>query len=82
MFKLPWLRHSEMSTECDACGLRFDLMTGGTCEECRRILCKTHLHGTWLRRMRHEFGGPVRCVRCASGAPAAERERGVAAGRH
>jgi hypothetical protein len=63
MFKLKWFRSTDFATDCDECGQRFDLMTGGTCERCRRILCTRHLHGTWLRRMQHEFGTVV-CVRC------------------
>ncbi len=64
MFKFRMLRQSDLATECDACGARFDLMTGGTCERCRRILCERHLHGSWARRMLHEFRRPVHCVRC------------------
>ena len=64
MFKFRFFRPTDMATECDACGERFDLLTGGTCERCRRILCKRHLHGSWLRRMRHELGGAAVCPRC------------------
>ena len=71
MFKQGYLRRTDLGTECDACGVRIDLMTGGTCERCKRILCARHLHGSWLRRMRHELGGPAVCVRCA-----AEQRRG------
>lgn len=72
--KIRYLRRTDLGTECDACGGRLDLMTGGVCDECRRILCERHLHGSWLRRMWHEFAKPVRCVRCrtqGSAAPAA-----------
>ena len=74
MFKQGYLRRTDLGTECDACGERIDLMTGGTCERCKRILCARHLHGSWLRRMRHELGGPAVCVRCAAA------RRGGAAG--
>jgi hypothetical protein len=67
MAKMRMLRQSDMATECDACGERFDLMTGGVCERCERILCARHLHGSWLRRMRHEVGGAAICVRCRAG---------------
>ena len=66
MFKQGYLRRTDLGTECDACGERIDLITGGTCERCERILCARHLHGSWLRRMRHELGGPAVCVRCAA----------------
>lgn len=66
MFGLSLLRRTEMQTECDACGARFDIISGGTCERCRRILCTRHLHGSWLRRMRHEIGGPAVCLRCVA----------------
>ncbi len=69
MFKQGFLRKSDLGTECDACGGRVDLMTGGTCERCRRILCATHLHGSWWRRMVHEYRRPILCVACRDGAP-------------
>jgi len=65
LFKQGYLRRTDLGTECDVCHERFDLMTGGTCERCRRILCARHLHGSWLRRMRHELGGAAVCPRCA-----------------
>jgi hypothetical protein len=65
--KITYLRRTDLSTECDACGGRLDLMTGGVCERCRRILCARHLHGSWLRRMIHEFRRPVTCVDCRTG---------------
>ena len=57
-------RRTDFGTECDACNARIDLVSGGVCEQCRRILCKRHLHGSWLRRMRYELGGKAICVRC------------------
>ena len=45
--------------------LGFDLIVrGGVCERCKRILCERHLHGSWLRRMRHDIGGAAICVKC------------------
>lgn len=67
MFKHGFLRRTDLGTECDACGARLDLMTGGTCERCRRILCARHLHGSWWRRMVHEFRRPILCVACRAG---------------
>lgn len=57
-------RQTDFGTECDACGGRLDLVSGGVCERCKRILCARHLHGSWLRRLRHELGGAAICVRC------------------
>lgn len=55
---------TEMATECDACGRRFDLIGGGACVRCRRILCATHLHGSWLRRLLVDVGAEPICVQC------------------
>ena len=49
-------RQTDLGTECDACNARIDLVSGGVCERCRRILCSRHLHGSWLRRLRPERG--------------------------
>jgi hypothetical protein len=70
MDKVRYLRQTDLRLDCDACGAAFDLMTGGTCERCRRILCERHLHGSWLVRMVHEFRRPVTCVRCRAGGAA------------
>lgn len=58
---------TEMSTDCDACGARFDLVTGGTCVRCRRILCAAHLHGSWARRLLVDLGAAAVCSRCRAG---------------
>jgi hypothetical protein len=55
---------TEMGTECDECGKRFDLVKGGACLECKRILCATHLHGSLVRRLLVDFGARPLCVRC------------------
>lgn len=65
--KIRYLRRTDLGTNCDACDAHLDLMTGGVCERCRRILCSRHLHGSWLRRMVHEFRRPVVCVACRRG---------------
>jgi hypothetical protein len=67
MTRVRMFRQTDLGTECDECGVRIDLVSGGVCERCKRILCTRHLHGSWLRRMRHELGGPAICVRCRSG---------------
>ncbi len=56
--------HTEMATECEQCGVRFDLIAGGACQRCRRALCARHLHGSWLRRLLVDFGAPVICCDC------------------
>jgi hypothetical protein len=55
---------SEMGTECEACGARVDLITGGICVECRRALCYRHLHGSRLRRLLADLGAATKCVQC------------------
>lgn len=64
-----------MRIECDACGYRFDLTHGGVCARCKRILCYTHLHGSWFHRIRVDIaGGQAVCVDCRSGRPVVTRE--------
>jgi hypothetical protein len=68
MDKIRFFQRSLLGTECDACGGRVDLMQGGACERCRRILCFRHLYGSWLARLRSELGGgALRCVECRAG---------------
>jgi hypothetical protein len=55
---------TEMATDCEACGLRFDLIAGGACTRCRRVLCAVHLHGSWLRRLMVDFGAAPVCLDC------------------
>lgn len=59
---------TELSTECEVCNRRFDLMKGGTCQQCRRILCPAHLHGSWARRLLVDLGAATVCVACRAGA--------------
>jgi len=70
-------RKSIFTTECDECGRPFPVSHGGVCDQCRRILCNTHLHGSVTRRVAIAFGAPYRCVACRSGrtptAPTARR---------
>ena len=60
--------HTEMGTECDVCGRRFDLVAGGGCVRCRKALCARHLHGSWLRRLLVDFGAQPLCVACRTAA--------------
>jgi hypothetical protein len=56
-----------MTTDCEICGHRFDMMAGGVCTRCRRVLCARHLHGSWLRRLAVDFGAESLCVECRRG---------------
>jgi hypothetical protein len=42
---LRMFMHTEMGTECEVCGARFDLVAGGLCVRCGKALCPRHLHG-------------------------------------
>lgn len=66
---MPIFRKSIISTECDECGRLFAISSGGVCENCRRILCSAHLHGSLLRVVAIAFGARMLCVRCRSGQP-------------
>jgi hypothetical protein len=60
-------RKSIFRTECDECRKPFPVNTGGVCENCKRILCDRHLHGSFFRRMAIALGSPNRCVACRAG---------------
>lgn len=62
---------TEMSTECEVCGKRFDLVKGGACERCRRVLCPVHLHGSFARRLLVDLGAHALCVQCRTDAAGA-----------
>jgi hypothetical protein len=64
MKKLELFRSTEVSTDCDQCGGRVDLIKGGVCVQCRRILCYRHLHGSFVQRLLTDFGAATRCVSC------------------
>jgi hypothetical protein len=55
---------SDISTDCDRCGGRVDLLKGGVCTRCRRILCYTHLHGSWWRRLIADLRNESICIEC------------------
>lgn len=57
-------RDTDLATDCDECGGRVDLMKGGACVRCRRILCFAHLHGSFVRRLATDLGAQTLCVRC------------------
>jgi hypothetical protein len=60
-------RRSIFRTNCDECEKPFPVNTGGVCDNCRRILCDKHLHGSFFRRIAIAFGAPNRCVDCRAG---------------
>jgi hypothetical protein len=64
MAKFGIFRDTEMATDCDECGGRVDLLKGGACVRCRRILCFRHLHGSFVRRLATDLGAQMLCVRC------------------
>lgn len=57
-------RSSDVSTDCDQCQQRVDLLKGGVCSRCRRILCYRHLHGSFVRRLLADIRNDVVCVSC------------------
>jgi hypothetical protein len=67
MAKFGFFRDSDLATDCDECGGRVDLLKGGACMRCRRILCFTHLHGSFARRLATDLGASTLCVRCRAG---------------
>ena len=64
MVKFEIFRSSQISTDCDRCGGAVDMIKGGACVTCRRILCYTHLHGSMARRLLTDLGADVVCVEC------------------
>ena len=64
MKKLEYFRSTEITTDCDQCGDRVDLIKGGVCLRCRRILCYRHLHGSFVRRLLTDLGAETLCVEC------------------
>ena len=64
---MPFLRRSIFTSECDECHRPFAVDTGGVCEQCRRILCGAHLHGSFWQRVQMALGGRIVCVRCRAG---------------
>lgn len=57
-------RSSQFQTQCEQCRLTMDLNRIGVCEQCRRILCHTHLHGSFVRRLLVDLGAAPVCVQC------------------
>ena len=57
-------QRSNIFTQCEECKLRYDLTQAGACRECKRVLCNTHLHGSFWQRLKVDFGSPAVCVKC------------------
>ena len=57
-------RHSDLWTQCDECRLTFDLTRVGACARCRRVLCNSHLHGSFFRRLLVDLGAEPVCLKC------------------
>jgi hypothetical protein len=68
MPKFEIFRSSQISTDCDRCGGPVDMVKGGVCTRCRRILCYMHLHGSMARRLLTDLGVEVVCVDCRTNA--------------
>lgn len=64
---VPIFQKSIFRTECDECNVPFAVNTGGVCEQCRRILCSKHLHGSITHKLLIAFGARMICVRCRAG---------------
>jgi hypothetical protein len=64
MAKFEFFRSTDIYTDCDQCGGRVDLIKGGVCVRCRRILCAQHLHGSFVRRLLTDLGAETVCVAC------------------
>lgn len=73
MAKFEIFRSTQITTDCDRCGGQVDLIKGGVCTRCRRILCYRHLHGTWLRRLLADLGLEAVCVDCRATAKPGQR---------
>jgi len=61
---MPFFKKSIFFSECERCHARFHIGGGGVCEQCKKILCDTHLHGSVFRRVQVSFGARPICVAC------------------
>jgi hypothetical protein len=57
-------RSSGLWTDCEECRLRVNLSSAGACRRCRRVLCNSHLHGSFFRRLLVDLGAEPVCLRC------------------
>ena len=64
MAKFEVFRSTQVTTDCDECGGRVDLIKGGVCVRCRRILCYRHLHGSFVRRLLTDLGAETHLRAC------------------
>ena len=49
---------------CEECGARFEMLRGGICAECGRMLCGSHLHGILAQFLAVFSREAPRCRRC------------------
>ena len=75
-FRIRVFQKPMMAIECDRCGVRFNIILGGICDRCQRILCRQHLHGSWLRQLLVDVGARPVCVECRAGAAPGGTARG------
>ena len=60
-------RKSTFAWQCDKCGVYFAAGKGGVCTACKRALCDSHLHGSFVAKMRHRLSGErAVCTECSS----------------
>ena len=64
---------TQMTAECEQCAGRVDLVRGGICLKCERVLCAAHLHGSVLRRVIADVRGTSICTACRRAAAAGAR---------
>lgn len=67
MGRVRFFLETQITTECDACHARVDLVKGGVCTRCKRVLCARHLHGSWARRLLVDLGAAPVCPACRAG---------------
>jgi hypothetical protein len=67
---MPFFKKSIFFSECERCHVNFHIGQGGVCEQCRRILCDNHLHGSLVRRVQVYFGARPICLTCRASAAA------------
>ena len=53
-----------IAPRCEECGEAFDVLRGGICQDCGRMLCGTHLHGLVAQFFAVFSRGTPRCGRC------------------
>lgn len=62
-------RESQLYNQCEECKRTLPLNGLGACVRCRRVLCNSHLHGSFFRRLIVDMGAEPVCLRCRAGTP-------------